>query len=268
MMKAMWGQWIKQPISASVISNSFIGKLVCLEGPWWGWSSWIHCAVEQFLGNSPNIKTKSFHTRKSPTVTSWGWRCCAKFLSHFSLFLCPWALLFLSWMSSEKSSSTLATGIAGESRLFKHKEVKSWLMPTWFAQSCPTRLSFMINDSNMFWRCANLDLPSFTANSMKEPRTRIRGYVCDVTKTILGCDRIGWRMWRCVPITCGPQQVSLKCTSWQKTKPESLSFRLKYRSIFLLWCKTHVLATIHDGTISESVASQDGHQSTPHSALF
>jgi len=146
-----------------------------------------------------------------------------------------------------KSSSTLATGIAGESRLFKHKEVKSWLMPTWFAQSCPTRLSFMINDSNMFWRCANLDLPSFTANSMKEPRTRIRGYVCDGTKTILGCDRIGWRMWRCVPITCGPQQVSLKCTSWQKTKPESLSFRLKYPSIFLLWCKTHILATINDG---------------------
>ena len=86
MMKAMWGQWIRQPISASVISNSFIGKLVCLEGLWWNWISWIHCAVEQFLGNSPNIKTKSFHTRKSPTVTSWGWRCCAKFLSHFSLF--------------------------------------------------------------------------------------------------------------------------------------------------------------------------------------
>ena len=129
MMKAMWGQWIRQPISASVIRNSFIGKLVCLEGFWWNWSSWIHCAVEQFLGNSPNIKSKSFHTRKSPTVTSWGWRCCAKFLSHFGLFLCPWALLFLAWMSSEKSSSTLATGIAGESRLFKHKEVKSWLMP-------------------------------------------------------------------------------------------------------------------------------------------
>jgi len=24
------------------------------------------------------------------------------------------------------------------------------------------------------------------------------GYVCDMTKMILGCDRIGWRMWRCV----------------------------------------------------------------------
>ena len=166
MMKAMWGQWIRQPISASVISNSFIGKLVCLEGLWWNWSSWIHCAVEQFLGNSPNIKSKSFHTRKSPTVTSWGWRCRAKFLSHFGLFSMSLSIIILSWMSSEKSSSTLATGIAGESRLFKHKEVKSWLMPTWFAQSCPTRLSFMINDSNMFWRCANLDLPSFTANSM------------------------------------------------------------------------------------------------------
>ena len=22
------------------------------------------------------------------------------------------------------------------------------------------------------------------------------GYVCDMTKMILGCDRIGWRMWR------------------------------------------------------------------------
>ena len=40
--------------------------------------------------------------------------------------------------------------------------------------------------------------PGDPRRSWEEPRTRIRGYVCDVTKTILGCDRIGWRMWRCV----------------------------------------------------------------------
>ena len=126
MMKAMWGQWIRQPISASVISKSFIGKLVCLEGLWWNWSSWIHCAVEQFLGNSPNIKTKSFHTRKSPTVTSWGWRCRAKNHSHSGTFFTSLSIITLCWMSLVKSSSMLATGTAGESRLFKHKEVKSW----------------------------------------------------------------------------------------------------------------------------------------------
>ena len=113
MMKAMWGQWIRQPISASVISNSFIGKLVCLEGPWWSWSSWIHCAVEQFLGNSPNIKSNSLHMRKSPTVTSWGWRCRATFHSHSGTFSMSLSIIILSWMSSKKVRARWQQGLLG-----------------------------------------------------------------------------------------------------------------------------------------------------------
>ena len=45
MMKAMLGQRIRQPQSASVISNSCIGKLLCLEGLWF-WESKLRKDIE------------------------------------------------------------------------------------------------------------------------------------------------------------------------------------------------------------------------------